>query len=36
MVLLKRAGATSSQFYDYLQTAAARAILQKHGFAVPE
>jgi molybdate transport system substrate-binding protein len=36
MVLLKRAGATASQFYDYLQTAAARALLQKHGFAVPE
>ena len=36
MVLLKRAGATASQFYDYLQTPAARAILQKHGFAVTE
>jgi molybdate transport system substrate-binding protein len=36
MVLLKRAGATASQFYDYLQGAPARAILQKHGFAVPE
>ncbi len=36
MVLLKRAGATASQFYDYLQTSAARAILAKHGFAAPE
>jgi molybdate transport system substrate-binding protein len=36
MVLMKRAGATASQFYDYLQTAAARAMLQKHGFAVPQ
>jgi molybdate transport system substrate-binding protein len=36
MVLLKRAGAIASQFYDYLQTPAARAILQKHGFAVTE
>ena len=36
MVLLKRAGATASQFYDYLQTPAARAILRKHGFAVTE
>jgi molybdate transport system substrate-binding protein len=34
MVLLKRAGTTSGRFYDYLQTPAARAILQKHGFAV--
>jgi len=36
MVLMKRAGSTASQFYDYLQTAAARAVLQKHGFAVPQ
>jgi molybdate transport system substrate-binding protein len=34
MVLLKRAGTTSQRFYDYLQTAAARAILQKHGFGL--
>lgn len=36
MVLLKRAGATASRFYDYLQTAAARDILRRHGFTVPE
>jgi len=36
MVLLKHAGATASQFYDYLQSAAARAILQKHGLAGPD
>jgi molybdate transport system substrate-binding protein len=36
MVLLKRAGAVAEQFHDYLQSDAARAILRKHGFAVPE
>ena len=36
MVLLKRAGAVAAQFYAYLQGDAARAILRKHGFAVPE
>jgi molybdate transport system substrate-binding protein len=36
MVLLKRAGATATQFYAYLQTDAARAILRKHGYGVPQ
>ena len=36
MVLLKRAGTTARQFYAYLQSDAARDILRKHGFAVPE
>ena len=36
MVLLKPAGAVAAQFYAYLQGDAARAILRKHGFAVPE
>ena len=36
MVLLKRAGPVAARFYAYLQTEPARAILRKHGFAVPE
>ncbi len=36
MVLLKRAGAVAAQFYAYLRSEAARAILRKHGFTVPE
>jgi molybdate transport system substrate-binding protein len=36
MVLLRRAGAAATQFYAYLQGAAARAILRKHGYGVPE
>ena len=36
MVLLKRAGAVTAQFYIYLRGETARAILRKHGFAVPE
>jgi molybdate transport system substrate-binding protein len=36
MVLLKTAGPVASQFYAYLQTESARAILRKHGFAVPQ
>ena len=36
MVLLKRAGATATHFYTYLQGDAARAILRKHGYGVPE
>lgn len=35
MVLLKRAGATATQFYSYLQDNAARSILRKHGYGVP-
>ena len=35
MVLLRNASATAVQFYDYLQSAAAREILQKHGYGVP-
>jgi molybdate transport system substrate-binding protein len=36
MVLLKRAGETARQFYGYLQGPGARAILQRHGYGVPE
>jgi molybdate transport system substrate-binding protein len=35
MVLLKRASPTTTEFYSYLQGGAARAIFQKHGYAVP-
>jgi molybdate transport system substrate-binding protein len=36
MVLLKRAGPVAAQFYAYLRGETARAMLRKHGFAVPE
>ena len=36
MVLLKRAGPIVERFYRYVQGADARAILRKHGFAVPQ
>ena len=36
MVLLKRAGPIAARFYAYLRNEAARAILRKHGFTVPE
>ena len=36
MVLLKQARPPVVQFYDYLQSDAARAILQKHGYGVPQ
>jgi molybdate transport system substrate-binding protein len=36
MVLLKRAGPLATQFYEFVQDAAAKAILRKHGFSVPE
>ena len=36
MVLLKRAGTVASQFYAYLQTGAAKTILERHGYGVPE
>ena len=36
MVLLKQARPAVVQFYDYLQTDAARAILRKHGYGVPQ
>lgn len=35
MVLMKRAGATAAKFYDYMQQPAARAILERYGFAIP-
>ena len=35
MVLLKRAGTITSQFYEYLQGAVARRMLEQHGFTVP-
>jgi molybdate transport system substrate-binding protein len=36
MVLLKRATSTAAQFYEYVLSDPARAILQKHGYAVPQ
>jgi molybdate transport system substrate-binding protein len=36
MVLLKRAGETAQRFHRYLQQPAAREILRKYGFAVPQ
>lgn len=36
MVLLKRASPTTTQFYDYVLSNAARPIFQKHGYAVPQ
>jgi molybdate transport system substrate-binding protein len=35
MVLMKRAGATAAKFYDYIQQPAARAVLERYGFAIP-
>ncbi len=35
MVLLKNAGPAAERFYAYVQQPAARAILQKYGFALP-
>jgi molybdate transport system substrate-binding protein len=36
MVLLKKAGPVVERFYRYVQEQDARAILEKHGFAVPQ
>jgi molybdate transport system substrate-binding protein len=36
MVLLKPAGAVAEKFYAFVQSAAARSILERHGFAVPD
>lgn len=36
MVVLQRAGAVATQFYDYMQSAPARAVLKKHGYEVPQ
>ena len=36
MVLLKKAGPLVERFYRYIMEADARAILEKHGFAVPQ
>ena len=36
MVLLKKAGPVVERFYRYVREADARAILEKHGFAVPQ
>jgi molybdate transport system substrate-binding protein len=36
MVLLKKAQPVVVQFYDYVRSAAARAILRKHGYGVPQ
>lgn len=35
MVLLRDAGSVAREFYDYVQSAPARAILSAHGFGVP-
>jgi molybdate transport system substrate-binding protein len=36
MVLLKRAGPIVERFYAYLQSASARAVLERYGFALPK
>lgn len=36
MVLLRRAGPVAERFYRYLQEPAARAILERYGFALPQ
>jgi molybdate transport system substrate-binding protein len=36
MVLLKRAGPLATQFYTYLQSKTAKAILRKNGYGVPQ
>jgi molybdate transport system substrate-binding protein len=36
MVLLQNASATAVAFYEYLQSDAARAVLRKHGYGVPQ
>jgi molybdate transport system substrate-binding protein len=36
MVLMKTASPVATQFYAYVQSAAARAILRRHGYGVPE
>jgi molybdate transport system substrate-binding protein len=36
MVLLRRASPPVAQFYAYVQTGAARALLRKHGYGVPQ
>jgi molybdate transport system substrate-binding protein len=36
MVLMKRAGAVTEGFYAFVQSTPARAILEKHGFGVPQ
>jgi molybdate transport system substrate-binding protein len=36
MVLLKRAGATATRFYNYLQSKEAHSILRKHGYGVAQ
>jgi molybdate transport system substrate-binding protein len=36
MVLMKRASQSMEQFYKYMQTDPARAVLRKHGYGVPQ
>jgi molybdate transport system substrate-binding protein len=36
MVLLKRAGPSAMQFYEFVQGGIAKSILRKHGFSVPD
>jgi molybdate transport system substrate-binding protein len=36
MVLLKRAGSVTERFYQYLQSAPARTIFERYGFALPK
>ena len=36
MVLTQRAGAEARRFYEYLQQPSARAVFERHGFALPD
>jgi ABC-type molybdate transport system substrate-binding protein len=36
MALTSRSSGEARQLYEYLQTPAARAILERHGFALPQ
>ena len=36
MVLLKRAGPQATRFYEFIQSAASKAILRKHGFSIAD
>jgi molybdate transport system substrate-binding protein len=36
MVLMKRAGATAARFYEFMQQPAAREIMSRYGFAIPD
>jgi molybdate transport system substrate-binding protein len=36
MVLLKKSGPVTARFFDFVRSDAARAVLRRHGFAVPQ